>query len=263
MFLENYVMNSGLLGIGLNTVLVFIAWIAPKKLLTPAGLIHAWFLGAILWLTLGWQGYLLVIFYFLVGSAVTRIGMAEKEALGIAEERSGTRGPGNVWGSAFTGSVCALAVLAVRLFYPTTDGDLKKTIVSLLILGFVASFSTKLSDTSATEVGKAYGKSTYLITTLKPVPRGTEGAVSLEGTIAGIFASAAIAFVGWGIGLIDLIGVLWCTLAAFIATNIESVIGATLESRYDWLTHDVVNILNTSIGAIVAIALALLWKSFS
>ncbi|MDJ0695901.1 TIGR00297 family protein [Mastigocoleus sp. MO_188.B34] len=256
-------MNSGLLGIGLNTVLVFIAWIAPKKLLTPAGLIHAWFLGAILWLTLGWQGYLLVIFYFLVGSAVTRIGMAEKEALGIAEERSGTRGPGNVWGSAFTGSVCALAVLAVRLFYSTTDGDLKKTIVSLLILGFVASFSTKLSDTSATEVGKAYGKSTYLITTLKPVPRGTEGAVSLEGTIAGIFASAAIAFVGWGIGLIDLIGVLWCTLAAFIATNIESVIGATLESRYDWLTHDVVNILNTSIGAIAAIALALLWKSFS
>lgn len=263
MFLENYVMNSGLLGIGLNTVLVFIAWIAPKKLLTPAGLIHAWFLGAILWLTLGWQGYLLVIFYFLVGSVVTRIGMAEKEALGIAEERSGTRGPGNVWGSALTGSVCALAVLAVRLFYPTTDGDLKKTIVSLLILGFVASFSTKLSDTSATEVGKAYGKSTYLITTLKPVPRGTEGAVSLEGTIAGIFASAAIAFVGWGIGLIDLIGVLWCTLAAFIATNIESVIGATLESRYDWLTHDVVNILNTSIGAIAAIALALLWGRFS
>lgn len=263
MFLENYVMNSGLIGIGLNTVLVFIAWIAPKKLLTPAGLIHAWFLGAILWLTLGWQGYLLVIFYFLVGSVVTRIGMAEKEALGIAEERSGTRGPGNVWGSALTGSVCALTVLAVRLFYPVTDGDLKQTIVSLLMLGFVASFSTKLSDTSATEVGKAYGKSTYLITTLKPVPRGTEGAVSLEGTLAGIFASAAIAFVGWGIGLIDLIGVLWCTLAAFIATNIESVIGATLESRYGWLTHDVVNIINTSIGAIAAIAIALLWKSFS
>lgn len=263
MFLENYFVNSGLFGIGLNTVLVVIAWIAPKKLLTPTGLVHAWFLGAILWLTLGWQGYLLVMFYFLVGSAVTRIGMAEKEALGIAEERSGMRGPGNVWGSALTGSVCALAILAVRLFYPIADGDVKKAVVSLLMLGFVASFSTKLSDTSATEVGKAYGKRTYLITTLKPVPRGTEGAVSLEGTLAGIFASAAIASVGWGIGLIDLIGVLWCTLAAFIATNIESVIGATLESRYGWLTHDVVNILNTLIGAIAAIGLALLWGSFS
>lgn len=262
MFLENYFVNSGLFGIGLNTVLVLVAWIAPKKLLTPAGLVHAWFLGAILWLTLGWQGYLLVIFYFLVGSVVTRIGMAEKEALGIAEERSGTRGPGNVWGSALTGSVCALAILAVRSFYPVADGDVKKTIVSLLMLGFVASFSTKLSDTSATEVGKAYGKTTYLITTFKPVPRGTEGAVSLEGTLAGIFASAAVASVGWGIGLIDLIGVLWCTLAAFIATNIESVIGATLESRYGWLTHDVVNILNTLIGAIAAIGLALLWGNF-
>ena len=263
MFLENYFMNFELFGIALNTVLVVIAWIAPKKLLTPAGLVHAWFLGAILWLTLGWQGYLLVIFYFLVGSAVTRIGMTEKEALGIAEERSGARGPGNVWGSAFTGSACALAVLAVRLFYPTTDADVKQTIISLLVLGFVASFSTKLSDTSATEVGKAYGKRTYLITTLKPVPRGTEGAVSLEGTLAGAFASCAIAFVGWGIGLIDLIGVLFCVLAAFIATNIESLIGATLESRYDWLTHDVVNILNTLIGAMAAIVIAWLWGSFS
>ena len=263
MFVENDFVNSGLFGIIINTLLVLIAWIAPKKLLTPAGLAHAWFLGAILWLTLGWKGYLLVIFYFFVGSAVTRVGMAEKEALGIAEERSGTRGPGNVWGSAFTGSACALAILAVRLFYPTTDGDVKKTIVSLLMLGFVASFSTKLSDTSATEVGKAYGKRTYLITTLKPVPRGTEGAVSLEGTLAGILASAAIASVGWGIGLIDLIGVLWCVLAAFIATNIESLIGATLESRYDWLTHDVVNILNTLIGAITAIVLAWVWASFS
>ena len=37
---------------------------------------------------------------------------------------------------------------------------------------------------------QAYGKTAYLITTLKRVPRGTEGAVSLEGTAAGIAAAA-------------------------------------------------------------------------
>ncbi|NEP46547.1 MAG: DUF92 domain-containing protein, partial [Okeania sp. SIO2H7] len=99
-----------LTGLILNSVLAIAAIISPKKLLTPAGLIHAWALGVIIWGTLGWQGYGVIMFYFLVGSAVTRIGMAEKEAAGIAEKRSGARGPENVWGSALTGTICALGI---------------------------------------------------------------------------------------------------------------------------------------------------------
>ena len=127
---------------------------------------------------------------------------------------------------------------------------------SLLLLGYVASFSTKLSDTCASEVGKAYGKRTFLITTLQPVPRGTEGAVSLEGTLAGIVASVVLAILGWGVGLIDIWGILWCVLAAFIATNLESVIGATLQSRWQWLTNELVNVLNTLIGSLIAMLFA-------
>ncbi len=254
-------LNPWLVGVGLNTVLVGVAFIAPKKLLTPAGLLHAWFLGVLLWGTLGWQGYIVVMFYFLVGSAVTRIGMKQKEAEGIAEKRSGARGPENVWGSALTGALCALAIGIINGgLFPISQSPIPNP-QSLLLLGFVASFSTKLSDTCASEVGKAYGKSTFLITTLQAVPRGTEGAVSLEGTLAGLVGSAAIAFVGWGVGLINIFGVAWCLLAAFIATNIESVIGATLQSKYTWLTNEVVNILNTLIGAIAAMLLALIWTS--
>lgn len=178
-----------------------------QKLLTPAGLLHGWLLGVLIWGSLGWRGYLVVLFYFLVGSAATRIGLAQKEAEGIAEKRSGARGPENVWGSALTGTLCALGTLAV----PVLDRD-TELITYLLLLGYVASFTTKLSDTCASEVGKAYGKRTFLITTLQPVARGTEGAVSLEGTLAGVVASAAIALVGWGVGLIDLLGVVWCIL---------------------------------------------------
>jgi uncharacterized protein (TIGR00297 family) len=244
-----YDLNPWLVAVGLNTILLAIAWVAPKSLLTPAGLFHAWALGVLIWGTVGWQGYLVVMFYFLVGSGVTRIGMAQKEAEGIAEKRSGARGPENVWGSALTGALCALGTLFVGAPYR-----------SLLLLGYVASFCTKLSDTSASEVGKAYGKRTFLITTFQPVARGTEGAVSLEGTLAGIVASAAIAFVGWGVGLINLTGVLFCVIAAFIATNLESVIGATLQSKFDWMTNEVVNIINTLIGAIAAVLLVLSWS---
>ncbi len=147
--------NPWLVAAGLNAVLLAIAWIAPKKLLTSAGYFHAWLLGVLIWGSLGWQGYSVVMFYFLVGSAVTRIGMAQKEAEGIAEKRSGARGPENVWGSALTGAICAVASLFVGAPYK-----------ELLLLGYVASFSTKLSDTTASEVGKAYGKRTFLITTL-------------------------------------------------------------------------------------------------
>ena len=224
--------------------LIGLAIAAPKKILTPLGLAHAWVLGTVTWGLLGWPGFALVIFYVVVGSGITFVGAEQKEAAGIAEERSGQRGPGNLWGSALTGTVCALATLILPAW------------LALLKLGFVASFATKLSDTCASEVGKAYGKRTFLITTFRPVPPGTEGAVSLEGTLAGLGGSVAIALFGWSVGLIPAIGILWSAIAAFIATNIESVLGATVEDKIPFYPHHIVNIINTTIGALVAMAIA-------
>ncbi|MGC9503113.1 TIGR00297 family protein [Baaleninema sp.] len=247
-------LNPWIIAVLLNSLLWSIALAIPKKLLTPAGYLHAWILGVLVWGCLGWRGYVVVMFYFLVGSAVTRIGMAEKEAAGIAEKRGGARGPENVWGSALTAAICAVAYFFVNWsVFPLPHYLITSS--SLLLLGYVASFATKLSDTTASEVGKAYGKRTFLITTLQPVDRGTEGAVSLEGTLAGVVASVAIALLGWGIDLIDSLGLVWCVLAAFVATNVESFIGATLQDKFDWMTNEVVNFINTSIGAVVAISL--------
>jgi uncharacterized protein (TIGR00297 family) len=246
--------NPWIVAISLNSILLLVATIIPKKLLTPAGLIHAWGLGVIVWGTLGWRGYGVVMFYFLSGSAVTRIGMAQKEAAGIAEKRGGARGPENVWGSAFTATICAIGVAAIKF------GWLDPGWESLFLLGYVASFATKLADTTASEVGKAYGKSTFLITTLKPVPRGTEGAISLEGTVAGIVGGILISLVAYGLGMITFTGVIICTIASFVATNLESVIGATLQEQLDWLTNELVNVINTIIGAVVAISIAIWWR---
>ncbi|KAI9133249.1 TIGR00297 family protein [Acaryochloris sp. CCMEE 5410] len=241
-------LNPWLLAALLNTGLGLVGWKLVSKLLTPTGLVHAWILGVIVWGVLGWPGYGVVLFYFLAGSAVTKVGMAEKEAAGIAEKRSGARGPENVWGSAASSTLCALATLVIPLPYRP-----------LLCLGYVSGFSTKLSDTTASEIGKAYGNRTFLITTLRPVPRGTEGAVSLEGTVAGMLASVVIALLAWAVGLISGVGVIWCVIAAFIATNLESVIGATVQSQFSWLTNEVVNGINTLIGAVVAMGMALVW----
>lgn len=279
------------IAIALNTILLSWVALAPKKLLTPAGAVHAGILGVVVWGCLGWPGYAVVGFYFLVGSAVTRVGLARKEAAGIAEKRSGARGPENVWGSAAVAAICAIAVGLLTPLTPmiptapasaahglvdlttylpawmqplvnpisaVTRGTLPSTsAIALLCLAYVASFSTKLSDTCASEVGKAYGRRTFSLLTLQPVPPGTEGAVSLEGTLAGIVGSIAQGLVGLAVGLISPLGLVWCAIAALVATTAESLIGATLQPRFAWLTNEWVNGINTAIGAIVAVLLAL------
>ncbi len=241
-----------LMGLLVNSGLAGLAWIIPKKLLTPAGLAHAWGLGVLVWGSLGWPGYLIVMVYFLVGSAVTKVGLEDKKAAGIAENRDGMRGPENVWGSAFTGAICALLTLIVPASW-----------IPVLTLAYVASFSTKLSDTTASEIGKAYGKRTFLVTTLQPVPRGTEGAISLEGTLAGLVGALVIASLAWGLGLISIIGVVICVISAFIANYIESLIGAKWQENVAWLTNEVVNGINTTFGALFAVSISVLVMKIS
>jgi len=57
--------------------------------------------------------------------------------------------------------------------------------------------------------------------------------------------------------------VFFCAVSAFVATNVESLIGATLQSKFDWMTNEVVNFINTLIGAIVAVLLASAWRWYS
>jgi uncharacterized protein (TIGR00297 family) len=214
-----------------------------SKALTPAGTAHAYALALLLYSTMGWRGWGVAVLYLGLGVAVTRVKMQLKEERGIAEGRGGRRGPENVWGSAWVGALCALLSLA--------RPDLK----SILHVGFVASFATKLSDTFASEIGKAYGRNTYLITTLRPVSPGTEGAVSMEGTLAGVVGSAFIAAFGYFTGMITKRGVISALIASFVATNIESVLGATLQGSAPWITNEIVNAILILIGAVIGMAL--------
>ena len=216
----------------------------PKLPLTKAGLLHATILGTGLWTFLGIEGWSVCVIYFILGSLVTKIKMKEKESQGIAEKRGGARGPENVWGSAAAAMTCAMMTYVFPVYS------------TLFKVGYVASLATKLSDTFASEIGKAYGKNTYLITTLKMVPKGTEGAISIEGTVAGILGSVIMAAVGIPLGFITTVkGFLACIIAAFVATTAESFIGAVYQDKYPWLSNELVNLINTIIGAVTAVAI--------
>lgn len=127
---------------------------------------------------------------------------------------------------------------------------------NIFVLAYVASLATKLADTFASEIGKAYGKTTFLITNFKRVEPGTEGAVSAEGTAAAVVGGFLLSAYGYGMGLITARGVAISTFAAFWATNAESLLGATIQGKkgLEWMTNEVINFLNTLIGAGLAIA---------
>jgi uncharacterized protein (TIGR00297 family) len=234
-----------LLALALNAALISLAQRAP--LLTRAGWVHAGILGTLLWGSLGWRGWLAVVAYLALGSLVTKLGFRTKQAEGLAEARGGRRGPENVWGSAATGA--ALALLRPLLPAPWTP---------LLLLGFSASFAAKLADTFGSEIGKRWGRATVLITTLRPVPRGTEGAISLEGTAASLAGGIVMAGLCWALGLLA-DGRSWAlvSVVALLATLVESLIGATLQRRWRWLSNELVNGLQTLIAALLAIGLSL------
>uniref|UniRef100_A0A5B7A787 Uncharacterized protein n=1 Tax=Davidia involucrata TaxID=16924 RepID=A0A5B7A787_DAVIN len=214
--------------------------------LSLSGIGSAFLLGTLTWRAFGPSGFLLVATYFVIGTAATKLKMAQKEAQGVAEKRKGRRGPGSVIGSSAAGCVCA--VLSIY-------GIGGKAFSRLWELGFVASFCTKLSDTISSEIGKAYGRTTYLVTTFKVVPRGTEGAVSVEGTFAGLVASILLAFVACLMGEINVPEAIICVVASQIANLGESMIGAALQEKegFRWLNNDAVNVINISMGSVLAV----------
>ena len=135
--------------------------------------------------------------------------------------------------------------------------SLPPTAQPLLLVGFAASFAAKLADTFGSEIGKRWGRHTLLITTLRPVPAGTEGAISLEGTAASLLGSAGMALLMAALGLVagaPAVGLV--TLVGLAATLIESWIGATLQRRWSWLSNELVNALQTAIAALLAMLLA-------
>ena len=228
---------------GLLVNLFFAALAMRSRSIDVMGAISAVLIGTIITASYGLQAFALMAGFFLVGSTVTKLGYAKKAKMGIAQEKGGARG----WRNAFAnGGIPAL----LTLFGLLSIGEAR---VEYLI-AYAAAVATAAADTCSSEIGKAYGKRTFLITTLRPVPAGTEGAVSVEGTLGGLFGALFIASLGVLTGLFDSEVALIVALAGFLGALAESVVGTVAEKR-GWLDNHALNALNTAMGAAIAISI--------
>jgi uncharacterized protein (TIGR00297 family) len=224
-----------------NVPIATLGWRAGT--VTPSGAVVGAAIGIAVFAGAGPTGWVMLFASFLAATVSTRLGLKRKSVLGIAEARGGRRGPGNA--VANTGLAAFAAILAA--LSPHRDAAL---------LAMVAALAAGASDTVASEIGKAWGRRTYLFPTFIRVRPGTSGAVSLEGTGAGIVAALALATLALALGLITERGLWFVTIAATAGSFVESSLGATLEAS-GTLDNDMLNFINTAVSA--AFVLAMSW----
>jgi uncharacterized protein (TIGR00297 family) len=220
-----------------------VAWLGYRaRTVSRSGGIGGAMVGSIIYAGAGGRAWVFLFVTFLVASIASRFGLKRKALLGIAEERGGRRGAGNAIAN------CGVAAVAAIAAATTPD-----TAFSLLAL--VAALTAGGSDTVASEIGKAWGRSTFLVTSFGRVKPGTPGAMSLEGTAAGLVAAFALAATGVALGLIPASMTVAVVVGATAGALVESALGATLEGP-GILNNDMLNFINTAIAAIVALAMA-------
>jgi uncharacterized protein (TIGR00297 family) len=233
------------LALGINAAVALATYFG--RLVSRSGAIGGFVLGALIYFFTDWRGYAILVGFFVLGTLVTKVKYGEKAKKGIAQEEEGRRGAKHA-----VANCSASLLLGIGAYFAAPSSPAGAT---LLMVGFTGAFATALSDTSSTEIGQAYGRRAVLLTAFRRVPPGTEGAVSLEGTAAGIAASLVLALLGLLVGLAPgWQGVLAVVVAAFGGNTLESIIGSTLE-RLPIVTNEVTNFLNTVIGALIAIGL--------
>jgi len=219
---------------------VLVAWMGYRvRAVSPTGAVCGAVIGIIIAVTAGWPGWTLLLVTFLAASLSSRVGIRRKTRLGIAEERGGRRGAGKA--IANTGFATVAALISV-LTYARDPA----------LLAFAAALAAGGSDTIASEIGKAWGRRTYVVPTFRPVPPGTPGALSVEGSVAGAAGAFGLAAVAIWLGLIPSSALFPVVLGATIGSLSESLLGATLEGP-GILNNDLLNFLNTAIAATAAL----------
>jgi uncharacterized protein (TIGR00297 family) len=221
--------------IALLVTAAFAALAYALGMVSRSGALGGLLVGTIVYTCLGPRGFAVLALFVVGGSLLTRLGYRSKQRAGTAQEHRGRRGARNALAN------CAVAVLCAILATATSS--------DLFITAVVASLGAAFSDTSESEIGQLFSRSPRLITTLGKVPRGTDGAISLPGTLAGIIAACLTAILALGLGLLDApTTALLVALAAFLGTVADSLIGA----RFPRIGNETTNLICTLVAATLA-----------
>jgi uncharacterized protein (TIGR00297 family) len=206
---------------------------------TASGAIAGAVCSFILYACAGPGGFAVLVAVFLLTLLATRLGYSKKQRLGISE-KSGGRTASQV--------IANLSIAAASALLAAIEAN------SIFLLACIAALAEAAADTISSEYGQAVSQNPRLITTWQIVTPGTDGAISLAGTIAGLVGALVISGIA---AVVRLLPWKWVALSAAAATMgmlLDSLLGASLERRR-WLNNDAVNFLSTTAAALIVILL--------
>jgi len=199
------------------------------------------------------SGLIPLVTLFVLTFLSTRAGRHIKTRAGLAEKRRG-RSASQV--------IANLATAALSVSFLGTylvgggrlccgQGYYGKWIHPALMMMCLAALVEATADTVSSEIGQAFGGAPLLLVGFRRVAVGTDGAVTLLGSGAGVAGGALVAAVGtWALRLNASEGTI-ALLAGVCGLFFDSLLGATLERR-GWLGNDLVNFASTLFAAVLA-----------
>lgn len=204
----------------------------------------------------GWLFALAVIFFFISSSLLTRNrrvkGFIDPDKIHIHHDLQKRRDGYQVWANGFW-----MAVFITLWFLSSADA---------FLIGAFGVVATATADTWATELGSLNPGRTLNITNYQPVKPGTDGGISVKGTLAAFLGSAAIAlfilflnteFVSFLLLIVLVSGFLGCLSDSYLGAllmdrDMQASIPDSFSEHPNTFKNSLVNWISTGIGGLIA-----------
>jgi len=205
-----------ILSMGLVSVLLFRTGILTKK-----GSIGAHLLGIYLFGVLGLEWAIPVAFFFISSVVFTKInGLVNRKSQGTVR-----RNINQVLANIFAGLVASILYLVSSQ--------------QIFIYLFITAIAAVTADTWASEIGPVFHRKCFSLSGWRVAASGVSGGISFAGTLAAFSGSFLVALLAFAVLFpdMDLLKVLFLALAGFLASFVDSALGAFVEPRLNTLNY--------------------------
>lgn len=180
-----------------------------SRSLTISGAAAGFLLAVLIGFVSGLPGLLLVFLFALLGSAASRLP---------GESHHESRSAAHAFANLGVPALCACGALFTNLDVPWRSM-------------IAAALAFALSDTLATEFGTRYGGAPRSVITGKRVPAGSNGGVTWVGSLAGIAGALFLALAAHWTRLLPEESWPFVAAAGIAGNLVDSILGATIETR--------------------------------
>ncbi|XP_024023088.1 protein PGR [Morus notabilis] len=191
-------------------------------------------------IAVGYRYGALILVFFFTSSKLTKVGEEKKRRVDADFKEGGQRN----WVQVLSNS--GIATIFVLIIWRLTEWEEKcldsknSVLITALIGGVIGHYACCNGDTWSSELGVLSDAQPRLITTFKPVRKGTNGGVTKTGLLAAAAAGSVIGLTFVVLGFLtakctydaalkQLLVVPLSTIAGLLGSMIDSLLGATLQ----------------------------------